>query len=202
VGNNFLAGFRVGATRDSRDSFLRPTSGSVLDFAVEQCTGDHNFTLATIDASKYFTVWQRADNTGKQVLAVHSQFGWASDNTPVYERYFAGGFRTLRGFQFRGVGPDVNGFKIGGDFLFLNSLEYQIPVLATDNVYFVTFLDTGTVTPRIDQIDNYRVAAGFGIRFSVPMLGPVPIALDFGFPIVKGPNDNTQVFNFLMGFFR
>jgi outer membrane protein insertion porin family len=66
----------------------------------------------------------------------------------------------------------------------------------------VAFVDSGTVTPRIDRIDDYRVSAGFGLRFVVPMLGPVPIALDFGFPIVKGPFDNTQVFNFWMGFSR
>src|SRR5262249_4943113 len=39
VGNNFLVAGRVGLTRDSRDSFLRPTSGSVLDFSVEEVTG-------------------------------------------------------------------------------------------------------------------------------------------------------------------
>lgn len=202
VGSNFLLAGRAGVTRDSRDSFLRPTSGSLLDVSVEQATGNFNFTLANIDFGKYFTVWQRRDGSGRQVLAFHSQFGWASDNTPVYERFFAGGFRTLRGFAFRGVSPDINGFKVGGDFLFLNSLEYQVPVVAKDSVYLVGFVDSGTVSPRIDQIDNYRVAAGFGVRFVVPMLGPVPIALDFGFPIVKGPADNTQVFNFWMGFSR
>ena len=46
------------------------------------------------------------------------------------------------------------------------------------------------------------MSAGFGLRIVVPMLGPVPIALDFGFPIVKGPDDNTQVFSFWLGFFR
>jgi outer membrane protein assembly complex protein YaeT len=202
VGNNFLLAGRAGATRDSRDNFLRPTSGSLLDLAVEQATGDHNFTLATVDFSKYFTVWERRDGSGKHVLALHSQVGWASDNTPVYERYFAGGFRTLRGFAFRGVSPDINGFKVGGDFMLLNSLEYQIPVKANDSIYFVGFVDSGAVSARADHIDDYRVAAGFGVRFVVPMLGPVPIALDFGFPIVKGPFDNTQLFSFWVGFFR
>jgi outer membrane protein insertion porin family len=46
------------------------------------------------------------------------------------------------------------------------------------------------------------VAAGFGIRFVIPMLGPVPIALDFGFPIHKAAGDVDQVFNFWMGFSR
>jgi outer membrane protein assembly complex protein YaeT len=202
VGDNFQVGVNVGLTRDSRDSFLRPTSGSVINFTAEEMTGDHTFTLASIDASKYFTVWQRNDGSGRHVLALHTQFGWASAATPVYERYFAGGFRTLRGFAFRGVGPDVNGFKVGGDFLWLNSAEYQIPVKANDQIYFVTFVDSGTVETNIGHLTDYRVSAGFGVRFVVPMLGQVPIALDFGFPIVKGPNDQTQVFNFWMGFFR
>jgi outer membrane protein assembly complex protein YaeT len=202
VGDNFQVGFRAGTTRDTRDNFLHPTSGSLLDVSFEEMTGAHTFPLANVDFSKYFTTFRRNDGSGAQVLALHNQVSWAGANTPVYERYFAGGFRSIRGFQFRGVGPDVNGFKTGGDFLLLNSVEYQVPLDARSNVYFVTFVDGGTVTPRIDRIDDYRVSAGFGFRFVVPMLGPVPIALDFGFPIVKGPFDNTQVFNFWMGFSR
>jgi hypothetical protein len=34
------------------------------------------------------------------------------------------------------------------------------------------------------------------------MLGPVPIALDFGFPIVSAPGDRQQVFSFWVGFFK
>jgi outer membrane protein insertion porin family len=201
-GNNFLAGFRGGVTYDTRDSFIRPTEGSLVDVSAEEVTGTHTFTLLNLDASQYFTTYQRADGSGRHVLALHSQVGWASSNTPVYERYYAGGFRSIRGFQFRGVGPDVNGFKVGGDFLFLNSLEYLIPLTANEQVQAVAFVDSGTVTPRIDRWDDYRVSAGFGLRFTVPMLGPVPIALDFGFPIVKGPRDQEQVFNFWMGIFR
>jgi outer membrane protein assembly complex protein YaeT len=202
VGDNLLVGFRAGVTRDTRDNFMRPTSGSVLDVSYEQITGDQNYPEVNVDFSKFFTVYQRADGSGKHVLAFHSQFGWAGSTTPIFERFYAGGFRTIRGFAFRGVGPEVTGYKIGGDAIFLNSLEYQIPVMANDKVYFVTFVDSGSVSPRIDHIDNYDVSVGFGVRFVVPMLGPMPIALDFGFPIVKGPNDNTQVFNFWMGFFR
>jgi outer membrane protein assembly factor BamA len=34
------------------------------------------------------------------------------------------------------------------------------------------------------------------------MFGPVPIALDFGFPIVKADGDQRQMFNFWLGFFN
>jgi RNA polymerase sigma-70 factor (ECF subfamily) len=40
------------------------------------------------------------------------------------------------------------------------------------------------------------------VGLAVPMQGPVPVALDFGFPIVKTPQDKAQVFSFFMGFFR
>ncbi|HKB37817.1 MAG TPA: outer membrane protein assembly factor BamA [Gemmataceae bacterium] len=200
-GNNFLTSLRLGATRDSRDSYLRPTAGNILDLSVEQATGDFTFPIFNADFNQYWTVFQRADGTGRHVLAFHSQLGYAGANTPEFERFYAGGFRSLRGFQFRGVGPDINGFKVGGDFLFLNSLEYQVPVTAGDNLYLVGFVDSGTVESRV-EIKDYRVSAGFGIRFTVPMLGPVPIALDFGFPIVEGPHDRQQVFSFWLGFFR
>ncbi len=85
--------------------------------------------------------------------------------------------------------------------MILTSLEYQIPILANDNLYFVTFVDGGTVEQGT-TITDYRVTAGFGARIVVPMMGPVPIALDFGFPIVRGPNDQQQVFSFYVGIFH
>jgi outer membrane protein assembly factor BamA len=90
---------------------------------------------------------------------------------------------------------------VGGDFMFLNSLEYQIPIRANDQLYLVAFVDSGTVERDV-EIKDYRVAAGVGLRITVPMLGPVPIALDFGFPIVQAPTDKTQIFSFWVGFFR
>lgn len=201
VGHNFQVGVSAGATYDSRDSYLRPTEGSLVNVTYEQMFGDFTFPLLNVEANKYFTVYQRADGSGRHVLAAHSQLSWAGSNTPVYERYFAGGFRSMRGFQFRGISPDINGYKVGGDFMFLNSLEYQIPVIANDQVYVVGFVDTGTVEAST-EIKDYRVSAGFGLRFVVPIFGPVPIALDFGFPIVKNQADQTQVFSFWLGFFR
>jgi outer membrane protein insertion porin family len=76
-----------------------------------------------------------------------------------------------------------------------------VPIRANDQMFLVAFVDSGTVEEKID-IKNYRVTAGFGVRFVVPMLGPVPIALDFGFPIVKGPEDRDQIFSFWLGFFH
>src|SRR5262249_24743629 len=191
-------GLRAGISRDTRDSYLRPTEGSRISATFEQVTGDFDFPVVSVEANKYFTVWQRADGSGRHVLALRSIASWCGPEAPVFERFYAGGFHSIRGFAFRGVGPDIDGFKVGGDFMFLNIAEYQVPIKANDQIYLVGFVDSGTVEPRT-EIKDYRVSAGFGVRFVVPMLGPVPIALDFGFPIVKKSGDREQVFSFMLG---
>jgi outer membrane protein assembly factor BamA len=90
---------------------------------------------------------------------------------------------------------------VGGNFMLLSSLEYQVPVVASDRLYLVGFIDAGTVEKDF-EINDYRVTAGFGVRIVVPMMGPVPIALDFGFPIVQAPGDREQIFSFWVGLFR
>src|SRR5262249_61283506 len=93
----------------------------------------------------------------------------------------------FRGNSFRGAGQEfgmeagpgpVKRFKIGGDFLFLNSLEYQVPVRTEDGIFLDAFVDSGTVVRKGD-IQDYRVSAGF----VVPVMGPVPIAPDFPVPL-------------------
>lgn len=201
VGSHFLVAPRIGVTYDTRDSFMRPTEGGIVDASYEQVLGDYTFPIFNVEGSRFFTTFQRADGSGKHVAAIRSQVSWAGEDAPVFERFFAGGFRSLRGFHFRGVGPFVNGYNVGGDFMFLNSVEYQVPIRANDNLYLVGFVDSGTVEQDF-EIKNYRVTAGAGLRIIVPAMGPVPIALDFGFPIVRGPGDQEQIFSFWVGLFR
>jgi len=200
AGQSTVFGIGGGVTRDTRDSYLLPTSGSVLTANIEQVLGDYNFPIGTLEASAFFTLWKRKDGSGKQILAARSQLSVAGSNAPVFERFFAGGFRSIRGFSFRGVGPYENNLNVGGTFAFLNTLEYQLPILANDKLYFVAFVDHGTVEQGVN-IRDYRVSVGAGARIVVPALGPLPIALDFAYPITKSPFDNKQVFSFYVGWF-
>ncbi|MEZ6143674.1 MAG: outer membrane protein assembly factor BamA [Zavarzinella sp.] len=200
-GYSFLTGVGGNLRRDSRDNYLRPTSGSVLDLSYEQVFGDYQFPILTGEFTNFFTTYERTDRTGKHVLAFRSQASWAGDDTPVFERFYGGGFRSIRGFQFRGVGPFENGYNVGGQFAFMNSAEYQIPLVPSESLYLVGFVDSGAVE-RNFTINDYRLTAGVGLRISMPqLLGPVPLAIDFGFPIVKGQNDQEQIFSFWFGVF-
>ena len=129
-------------------------------------------------------------------------------DTPIYDNFFAGGFSTLRGFDFRGASPVVplggNSFvEVGGQFMWINSLEYLFPLTADDMIHGVVFVDFGTVerSVRLDM-DSVRVAPGFGLRMTVPAMGPAPIALDFAWGVKRAEYDDLQVFSFNVGFTR
>ena len=94
---------------------------------MSRCFGANTYPIFNIEGTRYFTTWQRPDGSGKHVLMFRSVLSWEGTEVPVYERFFAGGYMSMRGFEFRGVGPEVNGYFTGGQFQWLNSVEYQIP---------------------------------------------------------------------------
>lgn len=204
AGNHTVLGLRAGVNRDTRDSFLTPTTGSILDVGFEQVLGSYTVPIGTANFTKFWTLHQARDGGWKGVLASRTQLTVMADNAPVFERQFAGGFNSLRGFQFRGVGPfnvgplGLAGYHTGGTFAYLNTLEYQLPLTANERVSVVAFCDHGTVSDRI-TLDDYRVSVGVGLRLKIPGMGPLPIALDFGFPIKKGRTDIDQMFSFYIG---
>jgi outer membrane protein insertion porin family len=149
-----------------------------------------------VDARRYWTVTRDVLDR-RSVFAVRGRLGYLLSDAPIFERFYAGGYGSLRGFDFRGVGPRQLDTAVGGDFLALASAEYSFPILEK-NLTGVVFLDMGTVEDSF-TIGTWRSTVGVGIRFSVPFFGPVPFAFDFGFPITKDSDDEEQVFSFSVG---
>jgi outer membrane protein assembly factor BamA len=202
AGESFVLGLRPGLTRDTRDSYVYPTTGSVFDVGFEQVFGSYSFPMGIVEFSKFFSskYLAREDGSGKHVLGLRSQMSIAGGNAPVFERFYGGGIRSFRGFSFRGMGPFENNLAVGGTFAWMNTLEYQIPLLANDRVHWAFFVDHGTVE-RDFEILNYRVAVGTGLRLNIPALGPLPLALDFAVPVVQAPGDIKQLFSLSVGVF-
>ncbi len=207
--NLALHGFGVSVTEDKRDNAFLATEGYMIQASFEQVLGSYDYPRAELDVRKYFTLYQRPDLSGRHVLTLSAKADITGDDTPIYDRYYAGGFSSLRGFQFRGVGPHVydayaaTDIFYGGDFQLLASAEYMFPITADDMLRGVVFCDSGTVEPTINNWNNnYRVAPGFGLRISVPAMGPAPIALDFAFPVAWQSGDKFEIFSFFVGFGR
>lgn len=196
-GNSLLTSISLAVTRDKTDSIFRPTTGSRLTAEVEQAGamgGDFTFTKFYLDARRYWTI--REDDLGRRsVFSLRGRTGLALGDPPIFERFYAGGTGSLRGFRYRGVGPFERDEPIGGDFLLLAGAEYEFPIYDR-NLSGVIFIDTGTVE-RSAKITTYRASAGFGFRLTMDIFGqPVPFMLDFGFPITKHDDDEQQVFSF------
>ncbi len=203
LGDNILHGFKATVANDTRDSAFLATQGHYLELSLEQVVGSFSYPRAIIDARQYFLLQERPDHSGRHVVTLSTRLGFTGDDTPVYENFFAGGYSTLRGFDFRGASPVVlpERVQVGGEFMWVNTVEYLFPLTADDMIHGVAFVDFGTVEENV-EIKDFRVAPGFGLRITVPAMGPAPIALDFAFPIAKAEFDDTQVFSFNIGLQR
>ena len=213
LGTNSVYGFSGGLVHDTRDSPFLPTQGHLATFEFEQVIGTFVYPRGILEGRQYFLLNERPDGSGRHVLSIGSVLGMSGPNTPAYDNFFAGGYNTLRGFTFRGASPrqTANGSSpvnanqdaaiIGGPFEWLNTVEYMFPITANDALRGVVFTDFGTVESNV-SINNMRVAPGFGLRITLPAMGPAPIALDFAVPVVYAPYDSKQLFSFFVGFAR
>lgn len=205
LGENALHGFQVSLAHDTRDSSFLATEGHLIDLSFEQVVGTFQYPTVELDMRKYFTVHQRPDGSGRHVLTLASRVGYKGPDTPSYDRFYAGGYSTIRGFSFRHASPlNPNyGVVVGGNAEVLASAEYMFPITADDVLRGVVFCDTGTIQPSFnDWRDNFRVAPGFGLRIQIPALGPAPIALDFAFPVSWQAGDRIENFSFFIGLGR
>lgn len=202
-GNNehYTGEFRL--THDTRDSPFQPSEGHFFEFGYELAFGKFDYSRFEVENRNYLLLAQRADGSGKQTLSFATRLGFSGEDTPLFENYFAGGYSTMRGFDFRGASPVEDTVQVGGRFQWLNALEYMFPITADDAFRGVAFMDFGTVERDIEiNKDNFRVAPGLGLRISIPMLGPAPLAFDFAYPISQSDTDDRRIFSFYMSTLR
>jgi len=196
-----------GVELDRRNRPFVPTSGYLLRTNFRSTFGDFNFGKWTVDAKKLFTLYSRP-TSGSHVLTLSTNLGhieaYDDGGVPSFDRFYAGGAKTIRGFDFRTVSPKVRGVEVGGNSKWVATAEYTFPIVRNrvggrwrDFVRGAVFVDTGTVSETFSGFDQkIRSAVGFGVRIKIPGMGPVPFALDFGFPIDKEDEDDEQLISF------
>ena len=190
--------------RTTVDNPFRPGKGSVISVGVAKAipiSGNVDYWSMNMELASFLTLYE--DFLGrKHVLKLQAEAGWIfQGEAPTFEKYYLGG-RSFRGFQFRTVSPKTDQTlggtdtdePIGGSWLFFAGAQYEVPLFG-EGLAAVMFVDSGTVT-NTPGFDDYRVSVGLGLRLYLPILGPAPLAFDFGFPIVKQADDETQVFSF------
>ena len=197
-GTTPLLGVKALLAKDRTDSTWLPSKGDRIVMSYEHVFSDFNFDVVNGDYHVYRTIYVDPLDR-KHILAGRLSAGYILGEAPVFERFYGGGLGSIRGFRTRGISPRQGPTHevVGGQFLTFIGGEYSYPLVG-EQLRGVVFLDTGTVESDA-SLGGYRASVGFGVRWHVPFMGSVPMSLDFGFPLVKDAQDDTQIFSFSMG---
>lgn len=190
--------------RDTRDKIISTTRGNRVELRTELAGGlfggDVDYYKLEFRGAQYYPLF----DFQAQVLSVVGRLGVVeaygdSTDVPFYEKFFLGGPYTLRGFEYRDVGPKslVTLEPLGGNTYGMLTIEYSADVVAP--VRFALFYDAGFV--NVDAYDfspaQYNDNVGIGLRLFV---GGAPLSLDLGFPLTTDNfNDKGNQFNFSFG---
>ena len=187
--------------RDRRNSRRDPTRGTRESFSFENgggpLGGDVDFWKTVADASWYHPFWW--DTT----LMIHGRAGamdsYGGKKLLITEKFFVGGQRTIRGFEYGYAGPrDSNGDAIGAKNELIMNTELIFPIYKEIGLKGVVFFDAGKGFDSWSDIGEIRTAAGFGLRWLSPM---GPLRLEWGFNLNKKNDEKSNVMEFTVGQF-
>ena len=191
--------------RDTRDSLTDPTEGymvSLFGSITPKALGSSSdYYRLEAKATYHTSFFDKAI-----IVMAGAKIGTVSafnrnDDVPVFERYFLGGGDSLRGFEYRTVGPVRDGENIGGQTMLLMTAEVSHPIWGPVRGAF--FVDAGNA-PRNSwtvRMSDFNIGAGWGLRIKLPQIN-VPIKLDIAYPFLNNQdNEGSKVrLHFNVGF--
>lgn len=189
---------------DTRNKALFADDGGLQSLSVETAVPGSGLQYYKLgyDQRRYVPL------TKDLTLSMHAQLGYGDgygdyDNLPFFENYFAGGVRSVRGFEDNTLGPkDSKGNPIGGSVQVVGGAEILFPipfVEGTKSFRLGTFFDIGNVYSDVSNFDATELRYSVGVSsLWISPLGPLAISL--GFPLNDKSGDNVQNFQFTVGF--
>ncbi len=190
--------------QDSRVPSLNPTSGMFNEVTVEYAGGflggKSSFTKIITD-----TRYHRKLSARGPVLATAIRLGYTpglqakagSDAELIsFERFWAGGSTTVRGYEERGLGPeDITG-KHRGNVQFIFNTELRFPIYTP--IDGVLFFDAGNVWDTAKDIEYEWLPSSLGVGLRLN-LGPLVGGIDYAVPLISVSGVSTEAFYFRVG---
>lgn len=206
IGGDFLrSAFSFNYLYDTRDSNILPRRGHKFDATLTVAGGIFGGDVDTVTLSmlgqKHWNLkWDSILTVNGELAFVNAING----EVPIFERMFLGGGRTMRGFEFRDIGPRDTGFTeevYGGKSLGFLSVEYTVPVVETVRAavfYDMGFVNGGSWDPSPSDL---YTDVGVGLRIQLP-ISPLPLALDYAVPVSSPDSkaDKGGQFNFYLNY--
>jgi outer membrane translocation and assembly module TamA len=111
-----------------------------------------------------------------------------SHAVPIYERFYAGGVDSVRGYALWRVGPLVRDQPLGGRSVTDGSLELRRSITSAFAV--ATFLDFGQLSLKSFDLPthDFQKGVGVGLQYRTPV---GPVRLDLGVPLDRQGDDGA-----------
>ncbi len=144
--------------------------------------------------------------TKKMTTSVEAEINYGDsygDTTelPFFERFYAGGAHSVRGYRSSSLGPRENGKALGGDFRVVGSAELIFMPPFTEEsstVRMSLFWDVGNVFDDIGYYNSSELRQSTGL--SLIWLSPIgPLSFSLSNPLNDKPSDSTESFQFTLG---
>lgn len=190
----------IGWTHDTLNRALFPNRGGQQRFAALATVpgSDLEFFKVSYKHQIYFPLAK--DFTFRLLGEVAYGDGYGStDSLPFFEHYFAGGVRSVRGFNDNTLGPrDSEKDPFGGSSKIVGKAELFFPVPFLEDVKSVrigSFFDAGTVSDGF-EVSNMRYSVGLSGEWLSPFGA---LAVSFAIPLNADKDDDEQIFQFSFG---
>ncbi|QTD58585.1 autotransporter assembly complex protein TamA [Acinetobacter towneri] len=175
---SLLLGYEVSRTDSNRR--VNPSKGFRQIYKVELGSESllSDADLAILNAGWRF-IYSLGENDDHQFVG-RSDLGYIFtedfNKVPYNLRYFTGGDQSLRGFDYKSLSPQIEGFKIGGQALAVGSLEYNYQF--KEGWRAAVFSDFGNAYDK-DFSNDTEYSVGLGVRWASP-IGPIRIDVASG----------------------
>ncbi len=194
----------LGWTHDTRNKTVFATNGMMESLSVEITTPNSglNFYKVSSNTKWLYPFTKQLTVSFDAELAYADSFNQTTD-VPFFEKYYAGGAHSVRGYRTNTLGPKDNTVNLGGNFRVVGTGELVFPPpFSPDSsaVRMSLFWDIGNVFADIGSYDSAELRQSVGV--SLIWLSPVgPLSFSLSEPLNNKPGDRTEKFQFTLGSF-
>lgn len=188
-------------SKDTRNRRIFADTGQLNSIQIEMHTGDLDFYKTRYRHQSAYPLSETFTFNFTGRLGYGDGVSRTTD-LPPYEKFTAGGVRTVRGYEFNSLGPrDSNGDPRGGNLQVITSAEVLFPIEgigSADTVRFGVYFDAGNVFDDTRDFETSELRQSIGVSakwFSV--IGPIEFS--YAFPLNDEPGDDVQEFQFSLG---
>jgi outer membrane protein insertion porin family len=191
----------VSFAKDTRNRRIFADDGYLNSVSLEVNTGDLDFYKVRY---RHQTAYALTDSIA---FSFKGRIGYGesrgeSNELPIFEKFHAGGVRSVRGYEFNSLGPlDSNGDPLGGDLQVITTAEVLFPVEAfgsSETFRLGLYFDAGNVFADVDEfeVEELRQSVGLSAKW-FSFIGPIEFS--YAWPINDQPGDDTREFQFALG---